>query len=480
MNVGLLAAKTSTLGAKMRRDTIHVWLCSADPGLAQAMGCGLGSSFELRHTEELNIGDARGQENWCDVAVLDLRPAGIGMKGDARLDSVDEINRADLPPPIVAVVGEEESGLEVMERGAYATLSAPPNIAELRRVLLRAHELCGAQEKLHEFHELIGSSEPMQEIFSLARKTAPCDVNVFITGETGTGKELLARAVHRMSSRAARPFVAFSCANLPETLIEDELFGHERGAFTGALRSRPGRLESADQGTLFLDEVGDLGLNLQPKLLRVLQERTFERLGSNTPVAVDLRLVCATNRKLDELVRQGKFREDLYYRLNVVQIHLPPLRERRDDIALLAHHFLNRFAEQFEKKAQRFSRLARLALEEYPWPGNVRELQNAVEHAVALADGETIDLGHLPMAIRHGLEQLRAANSYEEEVRSFKRRLVRRTLDKCGWSKTQTARALGVSRAYLHRLIDDLEIREERLGSTGSALSEPAACSRAM
>ena len=474
----------------MRRDTIRVWLYSADSGLAQAMACALGSSFELRHTEELNIGDARGQENWCDVAVLDLRPAGIGMNRDARLEWVDEINRADLPAPIVAVVGEEESGLEVMERGAYASLSAPPNIAELRRVLLRAHKLCRAQKKLHRpespepspegFHELIGSSEPMQEIFSLARKIAPCDVNVFLTGETGTGKELLARAIHRMSSRAARPFVAFSCANLPETLIEDELFGHERGAFTGALKSRPGRLERADQGTLFLDEVGDLGLSLQPKLLRVLQEHTFERLGSNTPVAVNLRLVCATNRKLDEMVRQGRFREDLYYRLNVVQIHLPPLRERRDDIPLLAHHFLKRFAEQFEKKAQRFSRLARLALEEYPWPGNVRELENAVQHAVALADGKTIDLGHLPMATRNGLGQLRTANSYEEEVRSFKRRLVLRTLDKYGWSKTQTARALGVSRAYLHRLIDDLEIREERLGSTGSSASEPAACSRVM
>jgi DNA-binding NtrC family response regulator len=255
-------------------------------------------------------------------------------------------------------------------------------------------------------------------------------------------------------------------------LIEDELFGHEQGAFTGALKSRQGRLESADEGTLFLDEVGDLGLSLQPKLLRVLQEHTFERLGSNRLVTVNLRLVCATNRKLDEMVREGKFREDLYYRLNVVQIHLPPLRERSDDIPLLVHHFLKRFAVQFKKKARRFSRPALLALEEYPWPGNVRELENAVQRAVALADGQTIDLRHLPTTTRNGLERLHAANSYDEEVRRFKRRLILRALNEHGWSKTQTARALGVSRAYLHRLIDDLEIREER--SAGSPPDEPA------
>jgi len=312
----------------------------------------------------------------------------------------------------------------------------------------------------------------MQEVFSLARRIAPCDVNVLITGETGTGKELLARAIHRMSPREARPFVAFSCANFPETLVEDELFGHEQGAFTGALKSRQGRLESADEGTLFLDEVGDLGLSLQPKLLRVLQEHTFERLGSNTVVTVNLRLVCATNQKLDEMVRQGKFREDLYYRLNVVQIHLPPLRERPDDIPLLVHHFLKRFAVQFKKKARRFARPALLALEEYPWPGNVRELENVVQRAVALADGQTIDLRHLPTTIRNGFDRLHAANSYDEEVRRFKRRLVLRALNEHGWSKTQTARALGVSRAYLHRLIDDLQIREEKLA--GTPPGEPA------
>src|SRR6202043_297979 len=201
-------------------------------------------------------------------------------------------------------------------------------------------------------HDLLGTSPAMQELSGLAQKIAPCDVNVLITGETGTGKELLARAIHQMGPRASHPMVAFSCANLPETLIEDELFGHEKGAFTGAVANRRGRSQTADQGTLFLDEIGDLSIGLQPKLLRVLQERSFERLGSNTTVNVDVRLITATNQNLAEMVQRKEFREDLYYRLNVVQIHLPPLRDRRDDIHLLAQHFLQLAAQQFNKKVR--------------------------------------------------------------------------------------------------------------------------------
>ena len=309
----------------------------------------------------------------------------------------------------------------------------------------------------------------------MAERIAPCDVNVLITGETGTGKELLARAIHHKGARGTGPLVAFSCANLPETLVEDELFGHEKGAFTGAFLSRQGRVEAANHGTLFLDEIGDLGLGLQPKLLRVLQEKTFERLGSNKTINVDIRLISATNRNLQEMVQQGKFREDLYYRLNVVELRLPPLRERRDDISLLAHHFLQRSTELFHKKARRFSPAMMQALEQYNWPGNVRELENVVQRAVVLSDGLTLEVAQLPTSLRSIVtveepvaqpvavepEPASAVMSYEEEIRRFKRNLILRTLREYGWRKAESARALGVARGYLHRLIHQLEIQEE-------------------
>ena len=312
----------------------------------------------------------------------------------------------------------------------------------------------------------------MQELFGLAQKIGPCDVNVLITGETGTGKELLARAIHHLSSRQARPLVAFSCANLPESLIEDELFGHEKGAFTGAFALRRGRIEAADQSTLLLDEIGDLALGLQPKLLRVLQERSFERLGGNNTVNVNIRLICATNRNLAELVQEGKFREDLYYRLNVVQMHLPPLRERRDDIPLLAQHFLEASAEQFHKKVKRFSRSAMQALEDHAWPGNVRELHNAIQRAVVLAEGPAIEPHQLPVAVRGACEAQPLNGSYEKEVRDFKRRLILRTLRECGWRKAESARSLGVARGYLHRLINQLGIQQTEENTVAAAMPE--------
>jgi DNA-binding NtrC family response regulator len=410
--------------------------------------------------------------DWCDVAVLDLRSVSTQGNCENGLRFLDEIVKIPNHPPAVVLCDADnrELLLEAVARGAYDSVTDLPSMAELRLILRRAYNFGSAERELERLranargtgrlHELLGTSQAMQEVFALAQKIAPCDVSLLITGETGTGKELLARAIHRMSSRSARQMVAFSCANLPETLIEDELFGHERGAFTGAMTMRRGRVETADQGTLFLDEIGDLGLNLQPKLLRVLQERKFERLGGNATVDVNIRLICATNRNLSEMVQQGKFRDDLYYRLNVVQLHLPPLRERREDIPLLVQYFLETCAHQFNKKAKRFSPAAMHALEEYGWPGNVRELLNAVQRAVVLSEGPTVDIRHLPAGLRNECEGPVLARSYEEEVREFKKRLVLRTLRECGWSKTETARVLGVARAYLHRLINQLGIEE--------------------
>jgi DNA-binding NtrC family response regulator len=326
---------------------------------------------------------------------------------------------------------------------------------------MELRQLRSAQSLEYRLDGLIGFTENMQEVFAMARKVAPCDVNVLITGETGTGKSILGRALHRLSPRSSGPFVAFSCANLPEHLVEDELFGHEKGAFTGALTQRRGRFEAADGGTLFLDEVGDLPLGLQAKLLRVLSDRTFERLGSNTPLTVDVRLVCATHQNLEQMVKNGEFREDLYYRLNVIQLHLPPLRERSGGIIMLAYHLLQQICHEFGRNVTRFSRMAIEAIDEYAWPGNVRELENVIRRAVVLAEGQTIEVWHLPAKLREGFDETQAARSYEEELRDFKRRLVIRTLQKCNGNKAEAARALGLARGYLHRLIHDLKIQSE-------------------
>ncbi|MFY9532079.1 MAG: sigma-54 dependent transcriptional regulator [Candidatus Acidiferrales bacterium] len=457
----------------MSDQTVHVSFVSQDFGLAEAIARALGDGFVARATNELQLSRLNEVREWCDVMLLDLRDASTQGEYQTGLRLMDELNKISSHPPVVVLCDGENRSLllNVMERGAYDSVTNPPDMIELRLILRRAYKFHAAEKELEglrastrgsgRLHELLGTSPGMQELFALAQKIAPCDVNVLITGETGTGKELLARAIHQMSGRNARPLVAFSCANLPETLIEDELFGHEKGAFTGALTLRRGRLETADHGTLFLDEIGDLSLGLQPKLLRVLQERSFERLGSNGTINVNIRLICATNRNLAEMVQQSKFREDLYYRLNVVQMHLPPLRERRDDIPLLAQHFLQDSAQQFKKKAKRFSQPALHALEEYGWPGNVRELVNAVQRAVVLSEGHSVDIWQLPAAIRSGCDGPQFVRSYEEEVRQFKRRLVLRTLRECGWRKAESARTLGVARGYLHRLINQLGIQQE-------------------
>jgi DNA-binding NtrC family response regulator len=446
-------------------------LAFVDP-LARALGHG----FTVKGCSEFDLQEFLDSRPQYDVVILDLRSASTKSDAERSLRLIDEIASVPSVPPVVALCdeGNRQVILTAIERGAYDTVTNPPNMMELRLVLRRAHLFHSAVEEAGRLranaqgagrlNELIGTAPAMQELFALAQKIAPCDVNVLITGETGTGKELLARAIHQLSSRHTRPMAAFSCANLPETLIEDELFGHEKGAFTGAFTMRRGRIETADQSTLFLDEIGDLGLGLQPKLLRVLQERSFERLGGNNTVNVNVRVICATNRDLSELVREGKFREDLFYRLNVVQMHLPPLRERRDDIPLLAQHFLKCSAEQFGKNAKRFSRPALHALEDYAWPGNVRELQNAVQRAVVLTESPTVELHQLPANMRGSCDVTpQLSRSYENEVRDFKRRLILRTLREYGWHKSESARALGVARGYLHRLMNQLNIQEEEV-----------------
>jgi DNA-binding NtrC family response regulator len=459
--------------------SVRLLLLSKDVGLMEAIARALGSDFESRNSNDMGLARPDDWRTWCEVALLDLRSSGTGGDQALAIRFMDQIRESISRPPMIVFCDEEDHSLmiQAMERGAYDTVANPPNMIELRLILQRAAKMHRAEEELEALRtqtrdsermdDLLGTSPPMQELFALSQKIATCDVSVLITGETGTGKELLARAIHRISARASRPLVAFSCANLPETLIEDELFGHEKGAFTGALTSRRGRLEMAERGTLFLDEIGDLSMSLQPKLLRVLQERSFERLGSSATTSVNIRVISASNRNLTELVHQGRFREDLYYRINVVQMHIPPLRDRHEDIPLLVNHFLQIAARQFNRKANAFSSPALRSLEEYGWPGNVRELENAVKRAVVLVEGQTVETWHLPAAILPASEGTALARSYDEELRQFKRRLVLRTLRECGWQKADTARALGIARGYLHRLINQLDIRPSPAESGG-------------
>jgi DNA-binding NtrC family response regulator len=480
----------------LEQPNLQVFLVSLDNGLGAALGRTLGEGFILRCQSVSSAESLKEVLSWSDVVLVDLRDARLGSD-DPSFEFLDAIHQIPIHPPVIVLCEEDRRDvtLGAIERGAIDSITHPPNIPELRLLLRRAYRFYIAEKELRELraeqnrcgklHDLLGTSTSMQELFNLARRIAPADVNVLITGETGTGKELMARAIHQMGSRNTGPLVAFSCANLPENLVEDELFGHEKGAFTGALMGRQGKVEAANHGSLFLDEIGDLSLGLQPKLLRVLQERSFERLGSNKTIEVDVRLISATHHNLAELVKQGKFREDLYYRLNVVELRLPPLRERRDDISLLAQHFLQKYAQQFRKSARRFSQAAVTALDQYAWPGNVRELENVIQRAVVLSEGQTLEMSSLPISLRGNIAEpvsvsvavsATAASaspasktgslSYEEELKRFKRSLVLRTLQENGWRKAESARALGVARGYLHRLINQLDIREQEETST--------------
>jgi two-component system NtrC family response regulator len=314
-------------------------------------------------------------------------------------------------------------------------------------------ELREALQGRHRIEGIIGDSGQMLEVVSLVRRVAPSEATVLIQGESGTGKELIAKAIHYASPRAPRPLIRVNCAALPETLLESELFGHEKGAFTGAVALRKGRFELAHGGTLFLDEIGDLPLHLQAKLLRVLQEREFERVGSSAPVKVDVRLLSATNRNLDALIKTGAFREDLYYRLNVVTVLLPPLRERRQDLPALMDHFLRLFAEKNGKTIHGFTREARDALLRYDYPGNVRELENLIERAVVLTRDQVIARGDLPLSLDAAEESSSQQTHLTAAVEGLERRMMRDALARAGGVQTRAAELLGITeRALRYKL----------------------------
>ena len=336
-------------------------------------------------------------------------------------------------------------------------------VEELLQKIQRIRERCRLYEENRELREelkerhriegIIGESGQMLEVISLVQRIAPSEATVLIRGESGTGKELIAKAIHYASRRAARSLVRVNCAALPENLLESELFGHEKGAFTGAVAARKGRFELADSGTLFLDEIGDLPLHLQAKLLRVLQEREFERVGSSQTVKVNVRVLSATNRDLEAMIKSGQFREELYYRLNVVTLLLPPLRERRQDLPALMEHFLKHFAAKNSKTIRGFSHEARQALLRYDYPGNVRELENLIERAVVLTRDDVVGRGDLPLTLEESEERTEQKTQLTAAVEGLERRMIKDALARSGGVQTRAAEQLGITeRALRYKL----------------------------
>ena len=408
------------------------------------------------------------EETDLDLVLTDMRMPGMG--GLEFLKATKKHNK-DLPVIMITAFGEVEKAVVAMKAGAYNYLSKPFNNEELLMNIRKAIEhysllrenvrLRGEAKVRYGFASIVGKNARMQEIYQLIEKVAPTTASVLITGESGTGKELVARAIHINSPREKAPFISVNCAALPETLLESELFGHERGAFTGATALRKGRFELADSGTLFLDEIGDIPLSLQAKLLRVLQERNFERVGGVKPISVDVRIITATNRDLKDEVDKGNFREDLYYRFNVLHIHLPPLRERADDIPMLAEHFIKKFAKLLNKPDLRISGDALRYLTGLPWEGNVRELENTIERAGILCSGDVIQTEdvHPGVAGEEEVPNWSPNGEFEKFLPSdlplpkilsgVEERLLKRALEDANNVQARAAETLGITKSLL-------------------------------
>jgi two-component system NtrC family response regulator len=400
------------------------------------------------------------------VVTLDLglppRPADV-EEGVAVLSEILSFD------PFIKVIiitgrGEKEHALKAVGEGAYDFMYKPVQIDELKVVLKRAfyvsslereHHLLQGQVGVEAFHGMLGTSPQMQEIFSIVHKVATTDAPVLIVGESGTGKELVSKAIHRLSARKDEPFVVINCGAIPETLLESELFGHEKGSFTGAHVQRKGRIEAAKGGTLFLDEIGELTLALQVKMLRYLQEQVIERIGGREQIRVDARVITATNRDLKQAMKAGGFREDLYFRLAVVTIHMPLLRDREGDLLLLAKAFLTRYSEESRRKILAFNPQAVRAIQSYSWPGNVRELENRIKRAVIMAEGNKITPADLELGSQTMRDEYMNLKGARE---ALEKEMILKALSKNKDNVTRAAEALGISRPTLYELMEKLEI----------------------
>ncbi|MDH4408766.1 MAG: sigma-54 dependent transcriptional regulator [Verrucomicrobiales bacterium] len=418
-----------------------------------------------------------------DVMLTDLR-----LGGENGMELITRALARAKPPICILMTayGSVDVAVEAMKKGAYDYVSKPLNIDELEIVIKRAirgraveAEVVALKTQVSDrygLENIIGRSTAMKPIFETVRQVAPTRATVLIEGESGTGKELVGRAIHHLSGRPKSKLVTVHCAALSEQLLESELFGHERGAFTGAMERRIGRFEEADGGTLFLDEIGEIDLNTQVKLLRAIGERTIERLGSNKPLKVDVRVVAATNKDLSEMVREGTFRDDLFFRLNVVSIAMPPLRSRKEDIVLLVDAFLKEFAEENGKAPMELTAEAMQWLLDYEWPGNVRELRTVIEHGVVMSNTPKIGVRHLPLFLRDdSLRDLRGGGTSKPKTSAvvpssepedlnlaqMEERLIRLALDRTGDHRTEAAKLLGISRRTMQRKLKEMGLVEE-------------------
>lgn len=450
----------------------RVLLVDDEEGVRTSLKMSLEPTYEVICTADAHEGLDQFRREPPNLVLLDvILPDSDGLTLLQTIRSEDR----DVPVIMLTAMKTVKTAVDAMKLGAADYLTKPFDLEELRLIVakaLAAEDLEREVRRLraqvvnrYAFHNLIGKSPAMQEIYSKIEQVADSRTTVLVTGESGTGKELAARALHYNSSRRERPFIALNCAAIPETLIESELFGHEKGSFTDAMARRAGQFELAHGGTLFLDEIGDLSLSTQAKLLRVLQEREFTRIGGSHPIRVDVRFIAATNKNLVDLLRRKLFREDLYYRINVISLYLPPLRDRREDIPLLAKHFLAKRLEEEKQSPQELSKESLEALLKYHWPGNVRELENVLEQASVWCRGNTITPEHFPSSLRAGTqsdslreETLSGRLSFEKAVQEFEKEIILDALRRTDYVQTRAADLLGISRRMLKYRMDSLGI----------------------
>jgi len=432
---------------------------------------GLGRALELDGYQTLLAADGQEaldviQNEEIDLVIADLKMPRVS--GEELLRHVVD-HYPTVPVIILTGHGTIETAVQAMRDGAYDFLTKPVSLDRLsllakralsnRELVLQHRRLQHELENQRERFSIVGTSSPLQHVMDVVRQVAPTKASVLITGDSGVGKELIADALHRLSDRANKPFVKVHCAALSESLLESELFGHEKGSFTGAIGRKRGRFELANTGSIFLDEIGEINQSVQIKILRVLQEKQFERVGGEETIDVDVRIIAATNRDLRAEIEKGTFREDLYYRLNVVNIHVPPLRERKEDIPLLVAAFIKEFAKENGKAVEGIDPRARAALHNHDWPGNIRELRNCIESAVVMAKGSIITLEDLPPTINRsgdGNDVIRI--SLGSSLQDAEQEIIRSTLAAQNGNKTRTAEVLGIGRKTLHRKITEYEI----------------------